>query len=121
MEEEFGVTSKFNDAMYQIMRLNSMWLRCAGFRTSGRLEKWRCELEAVWGELKADALRDQKGVTPADNVWFKKILLQNKLISANKDNLKILYFCLDKKEEILRQLQDKSGKGAKYEEDDDGF
>ena len=56
MEEETQhEKSSYNEASFQIMRLNDAWRRCKDFKTSGQFEKWTLELDSIWDELRTDA------------------------------------------------------------------
>lgn len=118
MENETNSTSKFNDAVLQIMRLNNMWLNCKHYRTKGNLEAWRWELDGVWTELYSDAIK-KEGKDLTKNDYYLKINVLDKLINTSKTNRHLLYKYLDLKEKLLRTLQDEAGKGSKYENDEE--
>lgn len=104
--------SKFNAAFLQFDRLNSLWNDANNHSRNGMPMKWNRDLDALWRELIAHA-------SPGDETEFKK-LSQN--IWENKDDDTILYGLLMKKEVLIRKLEDKSGKGTAYEdEDNDGM
>jgi hypothetical protein len=111
-------TSKFNDAVMQIMRLNACWQNCKHYRTSGNLNAWRWELDYAWSELTPDAIR-KKGNNINENEYFTLVKALNKLITMNKNNTGLLYKYLDLKEKFLRKLQDEAGKGSKYEDNEE--
>lgn len=101
--------SLFNEAGYQIARLNNHWTKCSNYASSGNLEKWKWELDRAWVELSADAQQRNK------DFYFPAIERYNKAIS-NCTNRNMLYKLLESKEIFLRQLQEDVGKGGKKEE-----
>lgn len=119
MEEETNLTSRFNEAQFQIYRLNNSWIRCKAFRTKGEFEQWRWELDTIWSELSYDAKRTSQ-VPWSKNETHIKIKALDKMIdlASKKNNRLSLYKYLDNKEKVLRWLQDEAGKGGSY---DDGM
>ena len=120
-EADYSEKSQFNEGMFQIQRLNDSWRRCRECSVKNELENWALELEAVWRELSTDAKKLNKN-------YFKVIELLDTHIGLcwgtkeNGEHSRIKPMMarrlLTKKEQILRQIQDESGKGAKYENPD---
>ena len=113
--------SNFNEAGFQIQRLNESWNKVKLLRTRGDLINWRWELEIIWSELSPDAL-----LTDANwetNEYVRGIRSIDKLISlaVKKNRGKMLYDLLVKKEIFLRGLQNASGKGSSYKETDESI
>lgn len=115
--EESKQTSKYNDAMLSISRLNDSWNLCKQFISMGNYTKWKFELDKVWLELFPDVLKQKQ---EKDKVIFRNKELRKKVaLSKNKNEL---YFNLLERHEFLRELQDMSGKGGVYiDENDEGF
>jgi hypothetical protein len=115
MPEEENMTSEFNEAVFQIQRLHSIWMECKRLREGGRLIEWKWKLDSAEIELDADAERLDKNIADEEK-WIKKIeKTDSDIAKAEKDkNLKDVYKYLKNKEKILRSLQQASGKGSKY-------
>ena len=107
--------SKFNDASFSISRLHENWLRCYKYIRSGNFKAWRYELDLIWLELFPDILRmkDKKKIILKNDILRKKIAL-----SKNKSEL---FFNLMKRHEFLREIQDASGKGGVYIDENEEF
>ncbi len=106
--------SEFNEAAFQIARLNNHWTKCSNYATSGNLDKWKWELDRVWVELSADA--KQKNY----KLYFTAIEKFNQAIPKCKTK-GVLYKVLQAKEIFLRGLQEDVGKGGKKKSDYDGW
>ena len=108
------LTSQFNEAGYQIARLNVLWTTCNTLSRSGRLTQWKWLLDTIWRELSPDAKQKDK------DKYFKEVEELNTKI-AKLQNTGDLYKSLQEKEIFLRCLQDAVGKGSKrkdFDEDD---
>lgn len=120
MEEDYKFNtsvSKFNDAVFQIGRLNNSWIKCDSYSKAGKLSMYKWELDVIWRELSADA-RKHKDWDKIKNIKSK---LNNKIANFKDDKNK-LYYYLTLKEEFLRWVQNSVGKGSKYtDEDEDGM
>lgn len=106
--------SKFNDAVYQIGRLNNSWIKCDSYSKAGKLVLYRWELDVIWRELSADARKHK------DWEKIKKIKdnLDKKIVKYKDDKDKFYHF-LTLKEEFLRWIQNSVGKGSKYSDEDE--
>ena len=110
-DSEEGSESKYNDALAQLQRIGILWDKCHHARSWGRLSNWNVHLDAVWLELISDVSTGDK----------KKVENVNKDYLKYKSNRKILYEVLMKKEETLRLIQNKQGKGSVTKDDDKGL
>lgn len=98
--------SDFNEAGYQIARLNYLWNDCNNNSSSGKLNAYKWNLDRIWVELSADASEKD------EEYYFPAIQVYNNAISKAKSN-STLYKMLEKKEIFLRKLQESVGKGGK--------
>ncbi len=107
--EENKQTSKYNDAGYSISRLHDNWLRCYSYIRRGKFNSWKIELDIIWLELFPDVLRHEKcDKYKEDNNKHIKI------IADCANNKQKMFYALIKRQEFLRGLQDDSGKGGVY-------
>lgn len=100
------VVSVYNEAQFQIERLNDIWVKCHGYAKKGKLLLYKWELDRAWVELSTDAKKINK------EYYFQGIDKLNSAI-ARANNQESLYLLLQKKEIFLRNLQDVAGKGSK--------
>lgn len=117
------VQAVHNESYPQVLRLNNIWEACNNLSSSGQLERWRWKLDTVWRELYPAAMKLDETI-PEDKEqekWVKqKENIDNEITNAKERDT--IYKALCKKEEFLRLLQDKAGKGAKWKtEGDDDF
>lgn len=112
-EDDSKKISKYNDASFSISRLHENWLRCYKYMRSGNFKSWKYELDLIWLELFPDILRMKNN---------KSIKIRNrklrKEIALSKDKSK-LFFKLMQRHEFLREIQDASGKGGVYIDEDE--
>lgn len=106
------LVSEFNEAAYQIARLNVIWSLCNSLSRSGSLNKYKWLLDRAWIELSADANKKDP------DKYFKQVEKLNKDIAQAKGRER-LYSTLQDKEIFLRLLQDDVGKGSKRGEEYD--
>jgi len=118
LNERKNLISDFNQAKFQILRLNDRWERCHTFAHSGKLDDWKWELNDAWRELSVDAFYEDEGKKKADTFSYK-IGKLNELIAKNQNNRAKLYRILETKEIMLRRLEDRAGKGSKRREADE--
>lgn len=112
-------TSFYHDGMSQIMRLDYLWQKCNNLSIGGNLKDWKWTLDALWRELSADAaLKDEqeKDVTKKYSTRLAKC--NEKIIEAGGNPSK-QYTALGEKEQFIRYLQEKVGKGSKKSYSDD--
>jgi hypothetical protein len=123
--EEFSERriSEFNEAVFQIQRLNSIWIECKLRRQRGDIPGVMTALDNAAIELWVDAAkidsRDKNEVG-----YQKKITALDKemeYVIEQKDikSLRNLYKLEIIKEKLLRQLQEDAGKGGKTKLEDD--
>lgn len=100
------MVSEFNEASYQIARLNVLWQQCNFLASSGNLSEWKWKLDRIWIELSADAKSKN------EKYYYGGIKLINEVIGKSKTE-QSLYNSLQQKEIFLRSLQEDVGKGGK--------
>ena len=108
-EDSSPKLSKYNSAIAQLYRLDSLWQDTHLHCREGNLMKWNWDLDRVWCELAADTKQETKDK-------FDEINLE---IAKNKNHPSKLYLELLKKEIFLRELQNKQGKGTAYQDEDE--
>ena len=101
--------SKFNAAFLQFTRLNELWNDANNHSREGQFDKWNIDLDTIWNELIAHV--ELKKQTSFD--------LISRDIKKYQNDPAVLYGLLRKKERMVRKLEDKSGKGTAYQDDDD--
>ena len=121
MPDEYNKTiSKFNEGVLQIQRSNNIWLCARINREGGNYRRVKDILDSAWIEFAIDA---EKLDNNEDTNYVKQVEDIDKEYEeeVKKKNRNALYKLLIKKEILIRTIQDKSGKGARYEnpEDDD--
>ena len=123
MEELEGDTqvSRFNETINHLIRLNNLYQQCNEHSSKGNLSRWKGILDAVWRELSSSAVKLDERIKNENDKWtYRKEQIDKKLL--NIKNREEAYNILNEKEEFLRLLQDKSGKGTDWtDDDDDGF
>jgi len=132
-EEEYSkdkkeLISDFNEAKFQIYRLNLAWIGCRSLSENGLFDKWKWKLDAIWRELSPDA-REKDGYKKKYTEWTTEgikdektyIFKVNKLNDniANAANRNEKYKALQEKEIFLRCLQDDVGKGSRRSSSDE--
>ncbi len=120
MSEE-QIISEFNEAKFQIYRLHNLWLKAEQQRSSGKLVDCRWTLDSVEVELHTDIKRLDK--EKEDNKYGEKLAKLEKDIEESKEKKEVdkFYVALKKKEMLLREIQDHSGKGGRYKNLDDDY
>lgn len=98
----------YNSMEAIIFRINDLWSKFNYFVLRGDLVKGNWVLDRLWGEFVTDTSKDDKDK-------FKGLQTEYCNINKIKERDK-LYLFLMKKEEFLRLLQDKQGKGVKHQE-----
>lgn len=124
MEEDDGIStiqSRFHGAFNEISRLNFLWQQCNNLSSTGQLKQWRWKLDSIWRELSASASRLDENKKKDTTSWKEQIEKINDKINSAKTR-DDMYKLLNEKEELLRLLQDYSGKGTAWSDDSDsGF
>ena len=121
-EGKDDLTSDFNEAKNQIMRLGNSWNQFSSSMLSGNFigdkgANWI--LDNVFGELSTDAEKQDKDMSEEIKKYEIKIKEINELVGKYRNDDVKLYKILRMKEKILRRLQDEAGKGARYSYADD--
>lgn len=109
--------SEFNSSLLAIQRLHNLWLDINKFSQRGNFQQWNYCLDVILRELSWDLIKSDK----ENNSNFKEQLEEieasintiNKTPNSNSKK-SILYSILNKKEILLRQIQENSGKGSRY-------
>ena len=113
--------SRFNESINNLIRLNNLYQQCNEHSSKGNLSRWKGILDSVWRELYSSAMKLDERIKDKKLKWVtRKEELDKELLKVN--NRDEAYKKLSEKEEFLRLLQDKSGKGTDWQDDDeDGF
>lgn len=114
MSEENNNRSIFNEAVMAIQRLGYSWQKCNEYSRHGRLDQWREELRVINRELS----KYTPNVDNGDIIRKKITLIDESINSLSPHKRTALYKLLEKKELILRGLQELAGKGDAYYRDD---
>ena len=119
MPDEYNKTiSKFNEGVLQIQRSNNIWLCARINREGGNYRRVKDILDSAWIELACDAEKldtnestnYKQQIEDIDKEYEKEVKKRDKIA---------LYKLLIKKEILIRTIQEKSGKGSRYENPDD--
>ncbi len=114
--------SDFNDAAAQMQRLHNLYLKCENYREQGLLDKYENVLSIIESELKYDGkiILEKKDYISKLNKVNKNIKISNSFIFKTKDSMFYgaalckKWTTLIEKEELLREIQQESGKGGRY-------
>jgi len=118
---EKKLVSTYNQAFAQLGRLDRAWSACNLLSSNGELIRWKWQLDIIWRELIADANILDDSTNKEEEKYKNKIKKINSKIAIAKTKIE-LYNVLCAKEELLRILEDDSGKGSKRSaEDEDDF
>ncbi len=132
MDDVSKQTSRYNEAGFQVQRLNEYWIQAENYANRGNLSKWHFKLNTIWRELTADVerlndtyeipnLNKDKASSVSLTLWIKSrntFLTKKIKLCQNKSDL---YIQLSMKHEFLKWVQDKCGKGGSYSDvDEDG-
>jgi hypothetical protein len=103
--------SSFNSAAQEISRIHELFLKALSYKEKGDLRNWNYQLDSVWVELAGD-----KNVQSKDEVDFYKF---HDEYAKYKNKNSLTYQILLRKHIFLKRLQDRLGKGTKYQKEDD--
>ena len=118
--------SKYNSAIAQLMRIDSLWKDAHSHSRSGQYDKWNADLDKVWAEIAGDL--DKKKGDP-DTVAYNEFTIRlaetgalprpviigfERLPEGYSLRKAKQFQILLEKEIWLRQLQNKLGKGTAY-------
>lgn len=98
--------SEYNEAGAQMFRIGNIWQNSHNQRKKGDFQSYNWELDGAWIELGADA----RQIDPDYYIPAWKMI--NEAIERAPNN-RVRYELLKKKEEFLRDLQERAGKGSK--------
>ena len=106
--------SEFNEAAFQIQRLNFIWISCTRFACEGNLKDWNWRLDRAYVELWNDMIDcDGQEQSEKKESFYQKFEKIKKDISKDKYDRSKFYGLLMEKEQLLRNLQEDAGKGGK--------
>jgi len=123
MMEKEKLISEYNEAKFQIFRLHNLWLQSKYLREHGNLVGCKWVLDSATIELWNDAERLDEDKEKKEE-FYVSILenLDKKIMEAEKAKDKeLFYFTLLRKEKLLREIQEKSGKGARWRPADEDY
>lgn len=106
-----NLPSEFNSAAQEIARINEIRNKIHALMRSGKLDSCNYELDRWWAELASD-----KNVNQQDERKFYSFIDKYARI---KNNSALTYQLLLEKEVFLGRLQNRLGKGSKYQKKDD--
>ena len=114
VEQNNNPKSVFNEAVMGIQRLGASWSSCNSYSRRGDLAKWREELRVIWREL----IKYTNQIDQGEITRKKVSLLDGAINKAGLLGKRVaLYKLLEKKEMLLRSLQEEAGKGDVYRDD----
>lgn len=120
--------SKYNSALAQLYRLDHLWQDTHRHARDILYGKWNEDLDRIWLELVADSEQNEKVRIKIINRKLSKLGLYSmgkKFYLANPSLYnKILLLqkqALIKKEELIRVVQNKQGKGTAYQDDFENY
>lgn len=133
MEEKKEI-SVYNEAVQQVMRIGNHWVEIAKLRERGKLNRVKFKLDSVEAEFKYDILHtlkadgyEEKLKNVNQKIREASIRLSQYIKKHGQVEMEILenvynqhlYEPLIEKEELLREIQQKSGKGSSYKGTDE--
>lgn len=115
--------SEFNEAKFQIYRLHNLWVECKFLRERGKLIHLRWKLDSITIELWGDAKRLDEDIDKKEEKYISKLenLDINIIMALNEKNFSDLYSKLMEKEKLLKEIQEKAGKGSRWKPADDDY
>ena len=119
--ERQKLTSRNDLTVSQNIELRNLLNECNRFARAGNLTSWRWTLDAIKRELYYDMEKLDDDISKKEDTFeYRLDEIETKISKNLKDKLN-LYKLLQKKEIILRKIQEDSGKGTKrvYDDDDD--
>jgi len=115
--QEYSKVATYNSMEAIIWRINDLWARFNSYVLRGKLIEANWVLDRLWGEFVADA--DDTTKHP-DKQTFRNFRFEFAKLNKIKEKNKVYDFLM-RKEEFLRILQDKQGKGVKHQESVDDY
>lgn len=128
LSQEVVKLSKINSAGLINMRINNIWIEVNKAAISGTYFSWNNYLDRIWCELIGDikeSANERKDFEKLDkDVSENLVKLKIKegfsqFTKEDKENMSKTYSVLMKKEDFLRTLMNKQGKGTAYQEEAD--
>ena len=106
-------TSSYNEAAFQIKRLNEKWLMAEDCALKAMFKKWGWILDSIYRELYPDI----KKLANSEQIQKKNTFYLYKVHHAGSKAE--IYFYLDQRHQFIKVLQDDCGKGSIYKDVDD--
>lgn len=105
--------SSYNEAAFQIKRLNTKWLLAEDCALKGNFKRWCWILDSIYRELYPDLIKlsNSSDLEETNTDFLNKI---NKAQSREQ-----AYHYLDKRHQFIKVIQDDCGKGSIYKDVDD--
>jgi len=121
VDYEDKLTSDYNEAAFQISRLQNIKLQCENARANGNLIRYKWKLQSFEIELCADIERLDDDEDDEKKRYSKKVeKINNQIATAeNSKNIKKMFEFLMDKEKLLRLIQEAAGKGSRLRPQDD--
>ena len=120
-------TSRYNSGLLEIGRLDEIWRACRVCSVVGKLDDWNGEIEAAWRELSTNSKPEKKEyfkycskVILSFNNSIERCHGYEREVGGNKYTItkpRTLRKILTKKEQFVRGIQEKSGKGSSYKDE----
>jgi hypothetical protein len=112
IDESKDDTSKYNEGLLQIQRLNNLWVRIENYAQNENYRPlhWKFGLDGVWRELAADAEKQ----SDSEQLFSENERLRKKIHDAKEPNQ--LYEALNERHIWLKLTQNKVGKGGAYKD-----
>lgn len=120
-------TSRYNSGLLEIERLDEIWRACRVCSVLGNLDRWNYEIESAWRELSINSKKEKqeyfkqcgKKIIAFNNAienchGFENDVGGNKYIITKPKTLRKI---LTQKEQFVRGIQEKSGKGSSYKDE----
>lgn len=113
--------SIFNDGVFQIKRIDTLWSKIHSYRRNGQLIDIKWELDSIFNELWVDLFQlKQETRAEYEKRYSELRILLN--IAENKKDWAAYYDCLNRLERLVKEIYVLSGKAGKYEDiEDAGF
>ncbi len=125
LEEE---TSSFNEAKFQIARLNEFWIAAESFANKDKYDSWYLILNSIERELYSDILKLKGSKTILFNLKkFKERFIKSKSLikvdykqwGGKRTDIIYVLDNLDNRHKYLKDIQTRTGKGGSYRDKDD--
>jgi len=116
MDDTPKLVAEFNENKNKILRLDEIWRSCRSKILRGDVRGYRWELFVAERELNEEARR--LGGDDDDKNYINKIKKINGTIKTSQKNVEDFFLILGDKEDLLREIQQKSGLGVTHKDID---